>query len=297
MASWILIALAGYFLLAFTGVADKFFVSKVVREPVAYAFYIAMSGPFSLLLIPFGAKVLNFQDFMIALAAGVCFIIGVWNSYAAIKRSTVSRVVPIQGGLVPSFSYLFAYFILGERLSLGQTWAFLFLVIGAVLISLRREHGVWTSSAFFYAAFSSAAFALSAVLTKYIFDHSNFISGMVWTRMGFILVALAILAFKSNREVIFNAPKQAGVKNVILYYASRSTGTVGGFLQNYAVSLGSVTIVNAMQSLQFVFLLIMTSLLSVYFPKILKEKISVPIILLKLSAIAVIATGLALLTL
>ncbi len=297
MASWILIALGGYLLLAITGVADKFFVSKIVREPVAYAFYIAASGPFSLLLIPFGAQLLSLQEFIVALLAGIFFIVGVWNSYAAIKRSTVSRVVPIQGGLVPSFSYLFAYMILGERLNLWQTSAFFFLVIGAILISMRKEKGIWTPSAFVYAAISSASFAMAAVLTKYIFDQSNFISGMVWTRMGFILVAGAILLSKSNRKIIFNAPKQAGVKNVALYYTSRATGTIGGFLQNYAVSLGSVTIVNAMQSFQFVFLLALTSLLSVYYPKILKEKITPSIIVLKLAAIVVIGVGLALLTL
>ena len=33
--SWVIFAGLGYFLLAFTGVADKFLVSKVVREPIA----------------------------------------------------------------------------------------------------------------------------------------------------------------------------------------------------------------------------------------------------------------------
>ncbi|MBX4191713.1 MAG: hypothetical protein KW804_02865, partial [Candidatus Doudnabacteria bacterium] len=90
-------------------------------------------------------------------------------------------------------------------------------------------------------------------------------------------------------------PKEAGVKNVALYYSSRATGTVGGFLQNYAVSLGSVSVVNALQGVQFVFLLILTSLLSIYFPKVLKEKISAEILTLKVTAIALISCGLYLL--
>ena len=66
-------------------------------------------------------------------------------------------------------------------------------------------------------AASSLFFALSSVLTKYTFDHSNFISGMVWTRIGFILPVPFILIFKKNREAIFQAPKEAGVKKDFFY--------------------------------------------------------------------------------
>ncbi len=294
--SWIFVALSGYFLLAFTGIADKFLVSKVVRAPIAYAFYTAVTGPLSLVLVPFGARLLSWHDFLVALISGIFFIAGIYHSYAAILRSSVSRVIPIQGGLIPLFSFLLAYLVLGERLDFLQTIGFIFLVAGAVLISFRKEHGTWTTKAFVYAAMSALFFAISSVLTKYIFEHSNFISGMVWTRMGFFIVALPILLFKKNRQAIFNAPKEAGVKNVALYYSSRITGTIGGFLQNYAVSLGSVSVVNALQGTQFAFLLVLTSLLSVYFPKVLKERINARTIILKLGAIVLISFGLFLIT-
>src|SRR5258708_2088218 len=200
IATWVLIAAAGYFLLAFTGVADKFMVSKGVRQSIAYAFYTAITGPFSLILAPFGAKLLGLQDFLMALGAGVSFIFGIYFSYSAISRSSVSRVVPIQGGLVPLFVFLFAYLILGERLTSLQALGFVFLVVGAVIISIRKEHGIWTSKAFVYAAASSLFFALSSVLMKYTFQHSNFISGMVWTLMGFILPVPFIFIFKKNRQ-------------------------------------------------------------------------------------------------
>ncbi len=295
MFNWILIAAAAYLLLAVTGVADKFLVSKVVRQPIAYAFYTAITGPFSLVLLPFGAVMLNFWDFIIALAAGAFFIGGIYHSWSAIRLTSVSRVVPILGGFVPLFSFLTAYFILGERLGTFQSLGFVFLVLGAVMISIRQEHGVWTTKALFNAISAALFFALASVLTKYTFDHSNFISGMVWTRIGFLIPVPVILLFPKNREAIFNAPKEAGVKNVALYYSTRATGTVGGFLQNYAVSLGSVSMVNALQGLQFVFLLILTSIFSIYFPKILKENITADTILLKLSAIAMISCGLFLL--
>lgn len=294
--SWIFFAAIGYFLLGLSGVADKFLVSKVVRRPVAYAFFTGITGPFSLILIPFGAKFLGVFDLAVALFAGVCFIIGIYFSYSAIGQSSVSRVIPIQGGLIPIFSLLLAYFILGERLNFLQTSAFFFLVFGAVLISFRKEHGSWTGKVFVYAALSALFFAATSVLTKYTFNHSNYITGLVWPSLGFVLPLPFILAFKKNREAIFNAPKEAGVKNVALYYISRASGTIGGFMQKYAVSLGSVSIVNALQGTQFVFLLVLTTLVSIYFPKVLKERINKDTIALKMVAILFISLGLFLLT-
>ncbi|OGE83631.1 MAG: hypothetical protein A3B10_00570 [Candidatus Doudnabacteria bacterium RIFCSPLOWO2_01_FULL_44_21] len=295
--SWIYFAISAYLLLAISGVVDKFLVSKVVRHPVAYAFYIGITGPFSLLLAPFGLKLISLPDFFIAVVAGVCIVLGLFYYFKAVQLTTVSRVLPIQGGLVPLFTLVFAFFLLGERLSIDQYLAFIFLVSGAALISFRKEAGGWHPKGLGFAILSSGLFALAATLSKYIFEISNYVSGMVWTRMGFILVALALLASKKNRQYIFSAPKEAKAKNIFIYYTARFSGSVAGFLQNYAVALGSVTIVSAMQGTQFIFVLLLATFLSLYFPKILKEKISATILVQKISAIVLISIGLALLTL
>ncbi|HEX5430214.1 MAG TPA: EamA family transporter [Patescibacteria group bacterium] len=294
--SYLLVGLSGYFLLAFSSVADKFLVSKVVRAPVAYAFYTAVTGPFSLLLLPFGGKILNLPDMLVALSAGIAFIIGIYFSWSAIGKASVSRVVPIQAGLGPLFTFILSYFILSERLGILQSFGFVLLVFGAVLISFRRSSSGWAPSSLWYASLSALFFALTSVLTKYTFNHSNYITGLVWPSVGFVIPLAFILPFKSNRKAIFNAPKEAGKKNVALYYSSRATGTIGGYLQKYAVKLGSVTVVNALQGMQFVFLLILTTFLSIYYPKVLKERINTETVILKASAIAAISIGLFLLT-
>ena len=72
-------------------------------------------------------------------------------------------------------------------------------------------------------------------------------------------------------------------------------GTGGGLMQNYAIAIGSVTIVSALQGVQFVFVLILSVIFSVYFPKVIKETITIPILLQKLFAIILISLGLYLL--
>lgn len=295
--SWLYFAVSAYLLMAVTAVVDKFLVSKVVKQPVAYAFYIGITGPFSLLLAPFGLKMLSMPDMMLAFASGIFFVLGIYYYFSAVQNSSVSRVLPIQGGLLPLFTLVFAFLLLDERLAASQYVAFIFLVAGSILISFRKDSGSWHTSALGYVTLSAMGFALSATLSKHIFDVSNFISGMVWTRQGFTLVALAFLLSPENRKHIFNAPKEAKVKNIFLYYSGRFSGTIAGFLQNYAVSIGSVTIVNAMQGTQFLFLLVMTTFLSFRYPKVLKEKVTARILIQKITAIALISLGLVLLAL
>jgi uncharacterized membrane protein len=294
--SWIYFAVSAYLLMAVTAVVDKFLVSKVVKQPVAYAFYIGITGPFSLLLFPFGGQMLSMPDMMLALASGVFFVLGVYFYFSAVQNSSVSRVLPIQGGLLPLFTLMFAFILLNERLEVSQYFAFSFLVAGSVLISLRKDAGHWHPQALGFVTLSAICFALATTLSKHVFEVSNFITGMIWTRQGFVLVALALLLSAENRKHIFNAPKEAKAKNIFLYYSGRFSGTIAGFLQNYAVAIGSVTIVNAMQGTQFLFLLVLTTFLSFRYPKILKEKVNAKIMIQKISAIALISIGLFLLT-
>ncbi len=296
MSFYIIIAITAYSLYAINGIIDKFLLTKAVRSPAVYAFYIGITGPFTLVLAPFGLKLITFPDFFVALFGGASFVWALYFLYKATQQTSISRILPIEGGLVPVFTLLFAYFILAERLLPIQLAAFAFLVSGAVMISFKQEKTGWHSKALTNAIFAAILFALSFVLTKYIFDNYNLISGLIWTRIGFFAVALSFLIPKDVRTAVFNAPKQTSTGNKYLYYGARVSGSVAGFLQNYAISLGSVTIVNAMQGTQYALLLVGTIALSKYFPKILKEEVSRAIILQKLFAIAMISTGLYLLT-
>jgi len=67
---------------------------------------------------------------------------------------------------------------------------------------------------------------------------------------------------------------------------------MAGLFQNYAIAIGSVTMVNALQGTQYAFLLILTILLSVRFPKILKEDVSESKIVLKIASLILISIGL-----
>jgi drug/metabolite transporter (DMT)-like permease len=304
MHFYLVIAIIAYSLFAVNGVIDKFLLSKAVRSPAVYAFFIGITGPFTfvlalLALVPglhITFQFLSFGNLLIAIAGGASFVWALYFLYKATQQTSVSRILPIEGGLVPVFTLFFAYIILGERLLGTQLIAFVFLVVGAVIISLRHDKTGWHAKAFTNAVIAAVLFALSFVLTKYTFDHSNFISGLIWTRLGFFVVALTFLLSPSVRNGLHDVPKNTTKGNKFLYLGARVSGSLSGFLQNYAISLGSVTIVNAMQGTQYALLLIGTIVLSKYYPKILKEKVTGAILAQKILAIVLITCGLIMLS-
>jgi len=309
---WIILALSAYFLLAINGVTDKFLLTKAVKHPVAYAFYVGITGPLTLVLSilgylgsllhlsflksEFSLQFLSWGNTVVALLGGICFPLALYFLYKAIRQTTISRVLPIEGGLVPFFTLILASIILHERLSANQTIAFVFLVIGAILISFKKKHGKWHALAFGNAIVAAFLFALSFTLQKYVFNHVNFGSGLIWTRFGFFIASASFLISPKSRGYIFNAPKETSTGNKLVYLASRVSGGLAGFFQNYAIKIGSVSLVNALQGTQYAFVLIMTSVLSVKFPKILKEDVRAQKIMQKIISILIIGVGLWFLT-
>jgi len=68
-------------------------------------------------------------------------------------------------------------------------------------------------------------------------------------------------------------------------------------LLNYAIFLGNVSLVNALQGVQYVFLLIIAFFFSVKFPKIIKEQINKGTIFKEIIGISFVCLGLIFLTL
>jgi drug/metabolite transporter (DMT)-like permease len=157
---------------------------------------------------------------------------------------------------------------------------------------LKKDKKGWQPKALWHGAIAAMFFAISFVLTKYIYTQTNFISGLIWTRIGAGIAALAFFAMPETRRGIALAPHKTGHQKKVVFYCLAACGALAGFLQNYAISLGSVVIVNALQGLQYVFLLIMGVILSMNYPNIIKEDVRGKILVQKIAAIILITAGL-----
>lgn len=301
---WLIIAVIGYFVSALTTVLDKFILEKKITQPLIFVFYASAVVLPIFLLVPFGVTPLSgIMDWLAAALSGVAFALGLWTMYLSFRKSEVSHAGPLIGGVVAIFVLCLSSFFLGEQFSNRFLIAFCFLVAGSFLISHEKSAGNngWHSG-MNWAILSGFLFAVSHVSAKYLYDAYGFFSGLVWSRGALGLFGLVLLLAPSVRAELVRifskrqtgevAPKKA---NALVIIFNRLSGVIGVLLVQWAIALGSVTIVNALAGLQYALLVIAVFVLSKLFPKILREEYAKGELIKEFAAVLVIGVGLALL--
>lgn len=305
--SWIFVALMAYFFLAIANLFDKFLVDNVLPSSKTYAFFACLLGGLVVLGAPWFLEWPGFYWWFINLLAGGVFAVALWLLYESLRRGEASRTIVIVGGLTPVFSVTFSVLFFKEHFSSGEWLGIAVLLLGILLVALLPQQRNFLArvmtklklnqkvktGALIFAFGSALAYAVYFVLIKYAYSSQPFASAFIWNRLGAAAFVLLFLIRKSDRENIFSAfNKKNPNKNKFLVIFNQTLGSIGFILQNYAVFLGSVALVNALQGAQYAFILVISSILAVLSPKLLKETFTWRIFLQKLFAIIIIGLGL-----
>lgn len=302
---WLVIATAAYFLIALQSILDKFLLSsRRVGHPVTYAFYSGLLSLSSFLLFPFGFHSVSAVLAAAQVAAGVVFTYGILFLFWAIRDHEASQTVPVVGAVTAAVTYLFSWMVLGEKLAPAELWGIVILVSGGLIISfdfspkaLRR---IFTG--FEFSLISGILLALSYTLFKKFYLADNFVNVYIWTRFGLLIGALTFLAVPAWRKAIlkslfrFHRPKRNDRHSGALFIFNKGLGGVGSFLLNYSISLGSVTVINALISLEYVFIFILAWFMNFWVKDVFKEKRDASTLIQKLFAIVIIAVGMIMVT-
>ncbi len=81
------------------------------------------------------------------------------------------------------------------------------------------------------------------------------------------------------------------LKGYALMITSEGTALIGNFVITIAGAIGFITLVNALSSVQPLFLLLMMILMSLFKPHILKEELGGSVLVIKFIAIGMILAG------
>jgi drug/metabolite transporter (DMT)-like permease len=306
--TWFLAAILAYFFLAIVSLFDRYFLVGPIPEPKVYAFWVGiLSFLGAFLLIPFGIHLPAKNLILIGLIAGFIRIFATLFLYKGIRRGEVSRTVPAINGFLPIFTFLIFFLFLpsAESLNLFHIIAFVLLVGGSVLISLKKisfDFSDFSLSARLknlkYPAIGAFLFSLNFFLTKNIFLKTDFLSGLFPMLMGVGLGAASFFISPGFRKS-FMVPK-ISFKLSGLIVLAQIFGALAVFLQFYSIFLGKpsqVPLINALEGTRDVFLLLFVFILSRWRPNLLKEKMAGAVGFQKTLSVLFIAGGLAILAL
>lgn len=315
---YILIAITSYFINAGVYVADKFLLSKKIHSSITYAFYVGIWSVFNIFLLVFGPCIPNLQELLLDLFAGMLFLVTLIFWYKALHQSEATRVVPLVGALVPIFSFIFSFIFLGASLGEREFLAFTILIMGGILISVKRTpfyalrdiaerfrkifgdifgliHARYhpTQRLILNSVISALFFAVYYVLIKYIYSEQPFIGAFVWSRMGsFIGVLLIFLVPDWRKAIIKHQKGQKSPKNMGFFLGVRAAAALAFIMLNWAISLGNVALINSIQGVQYVFLMLLVVFISAKYPKIIEEELGGGVMLQKMMGVLMISIGL-----
>lgn len=281
--TWIGIALGGYFSIALAQVLDKFLISGGrIPKPAVYTLYVTLFSLFSLLFAPFGLQWLPLPILGIFLVSGLLFAYSLLAFYSAIRHHDVVRIVPIYGLVTSLTVALFTFLFPGQfgvtAFDTQVVLALFFLIAGGVLIAydlpLQKSEGLPKT-----ALLAGLLLGGSLLLLKVGYGLSDFINGLVWSRIGAFLGGLSILLFPVWRAQVREHQKNSRMgkrtfQTLLLFIISKTSAGTGSFLILYATALGSVAFVQALAGFQYLFLLFMVIPSARLFPGVFHCKLS-----------------------
>jgi len=298
---WLTVTIIAYLIMAVVFLVDKYLLVSSIPNPKVYAFLIGLAGIFLILLIPFiDFFVPSFFQILLSFGSGASFVLALFFFFKALQKFNVSQIVPAVGALTPIFTFCLIYLSSfgKETLSFFEAVSFAILIIGSVLITFEREKSVSLKS-LKLSVLAALFFSLYFVMAKYVYLGQPFLNGLVWTRLGGVVVALILFAvWPDIKKDLFAGQNSLKKNSLVMVSANQLAGAGAGILQNWAVALvplAYLAFINALQGVQYVFLLALSVFLSFKFPHILNEFISKKIIIQRVFAILLIVSGLALL--
>jgi len=307
--SWFAVAITSYFLLAIVNLTDKFLIDNILKSSKAYTFLVCLLGSIIFLAAPWLLVWPGLFLFAANIVTGVLFAAALFFLYEALRRGEAARTIILIGGFIPIFSFLISFLLPGNVFVKEQLFGLLFLLGGIFLIAfLPGRHSFWEKiwknlkledykkNSFILIILTAFLYAIFFSLTKFVYARQEFWSAFVWVRFGALLaVSFFLLERKSRLEIIKNLQGNDGKKhqkkNIFLFLFNQALGSMSFILQNYAIFLGPVAIIMALQGFQYALMIFFTFFLGFFF-KEYKEKFSWHTLIQKFIALAFISFGL-----
>ena len=261
----------GYFpMLSFMGIADALLVAIVaIVNPVPFVF------PYT----------------FFAMAVGLLPLMAFWFYSKALMIEEISRITPLFQ-FIPIFVVLLSVIFLDEILTAQRYLGVAIIILASVLISYRNsKSGKSLSAALKFMMPFTLILAVHSILQKFLLAHMEYWTVFFWNIAGAFSGVLFLMLFSRHRREFTETVHTAGKKAFIVMLVGEGVYFLGSMSWLIAASTGYVSLVSAFAGLQHFFVFIYVLLFSIFLPHHLKEELNKGVILLKVSAIALMVAG------
>lgn len=268
---WIYLVIIAQFISAIVVLVDKYLISsKSVSQPAVYAFYVGSLSGVVLVILPFGWILPPTSAIiLISLAVAFSYIFSLLFLYNSLKTADASDVAPVMGAVSAISTLIFSLIFLHSSLPHNFFIGFLYLIAGTFLMS----HFRFDKNAVLYVVLAGLLFGLSSVLIKMIFNQTTFINGFFWSRMANVLGAAMLLLWPANLKAVIDNLKKSSGETKFIVVGNKAFSGLAFILILTAIKMGDVSVVNALNGIQFVFLLLFAFMFTYRMPEYFHEAV------------------------
>jgi len=232
-----------------------------------------------------------FPYVLFAVVVGLMPLLAFWFYSKALMVEEISRITPLFQ-FIPIFVVLLSVVFLNEILSAQRYLGVAIIVIASILISYRNSaSGKSLSAALKFMIPFSVVLAVHSILEKFLLSHIDYWSVFFWNIMGSFLGVLFLMIFSKPRREFAEAVTSVGKRAFFVVLVGEGVYFLGTICWLIAASTGYVSLVSALAGLQHFFVFIFVLLSSLFVPHHLKEEMNTRVIVLKISAIALMFAG------
>lgn len=283
-----------YLISAIVDLADKFLISTRKIHPLNYTFYTVVTGVVLCVIWPWVYVHQTIGNIGWDMLSGAIFSLAMYVFFKALSEGEVTRVITFIFALVPVFDILIGLVTGRNSLRLHEIAALCLLIPGAMLIVYKRKN--FLGKHVTLKIFSAFLFSFYYSIWQFAGQHGPVLNNLLWNRVGAALALLLLLVIPVARKQIFRQEDiQKKGSTSVLFLLKQLVGGLNFVLLSYLFVIGKISIVSSLQGFRYVFIFLISLVLTKKYAFVLKEETDKHIIKQKWAAIALIGIGTAVL--
>ena len=218
------------------------------------------------------------DHFMPLLIGGTAFYLGLYFLYQTVQKAEISKANPLIISITPLMVFGLALGLSIELVSVKKLLGIVLIILSSYFISqIGLPKTRLGKKSWLLLLVTCLMFALSNVFSKVAYIEMPFITAFIWLRWLALGAAIVFTLALNGWPAIFSfREKQAQTtqKKWLAFALGQSAGGLGVILMQYAISLGSVTLITALNGLQFFLVMLIVYFFTRFHPQILNENIA-----------------------
>lgn len=290
--NWFVFALLSANLFSFVNLFDKFLRTKKFKNNYAFATVTGLLGLiFLLILFPFTDFTGSFGwPLIFAFLAGIFYFVMWVFFWKVLETGEVSRLVAVFQ-VRPIFTAFLSLFFLKENLGVFSWLAIFLIVSGSLICSLEKDKGNSKGLlvAYLLVIFSAFLASLGDIFSKLALKQMN-----VWAvyLYEYYITLPIFIWFLTKKEIRREIRDNLSDKQSLLPLVLRVIFTLlGSALFYLAINSGSTGLSAAIIGTGPIMVFIYSTLISFFFPRLIKENITPQVLFQKALAIILIVSG------